>query len=129
VIIDDKKQKWIKFYEGTEYLIKEGQISIEKKNYPFVRCQDGRIQVEIDDIIVRGEPNQQGGYGFTIEYTDGNRLTIDGPRVSVTEMLSTVPYVADVSSAEFSVEFGTEALQISTSQILYTKNGVRYNPN
>lgn len=35
-------------------------------------------------MIIRGVPNQQGGYLFTIEYNDGNKLTIDGPQVSVT---------------------------------------------
>lgn len=47
-------------------MVVEGQISIEKKGLPFIKCINGVIQAEINDLTIKGEKAEGGKYVFYI---------------------------------------------------------------
>lgn len=118
----DSGDKWVRFYEGTEYQLQKGEIKIEQRDLPFVVCRSGEVEVEADGVRVAMRPTPEG-YCFQINFNDGIELAVKGASVVVREHSSKEAITVDVSSNRISSAFNGEELVVEHSSAKYTRKG------
>jgi hypothetical protein len=53
-------EKWVRFFDGTEYQVGKGKVRIEREGEPFITCQKGSMRVVADQLTIRVTERSDG---------------------------------------------------------------------